>query len=210
MAFGKNKEKQPKAQKAETKKGNPNEKSELAVRYNIRVSKPYGYYPEDVDKILEDLERQLNNLQTENSKLTETAETAVRDKKRAETELQKLLLSVQTMEYPDTSTEQDKAMIERLQTITGRVTPSETVMPEIVGVDAMGTAKHQVSAAESGVVDISNMINTVPKRQIPQPEYQKSMVQQQQPVQSQPEPAVQPTKKVSAVSEDGFLDILQL
>ena len=40
--------------------------SEIARKYNIRVSAPHGYYPEDVDKVIADLDNQLTLLSKEN------------------------------------------------------------------------------------------------------------------------------------------------
>lgn len=47
------------------------EKSELAKNLGIRISHPYGYYPEDVDPIIAGLQSELSNLTKENISLSE-------------------------------------------------------------------------------------------------------------------------------------------
>ena len=49
---------------------------DVAKRYSLRISKPYGYFPEDVHNIITSLEEQANRLAKENTKLTEEADTA--------------------------------------------------------------------------------------------------------------------------------------
>ena len=62
-----------KKQKQKDKVGSKIEqdKSQLAKDLNIRISSPYGYYPDDVDPIIIDLQTQLSNLSKENKQMAE-------------------------------------------------------------------------------------------------------------------------------------------
>lgn len=103
-----------------------NELSEIAKRLNIRVSSPYGYYPDDVDPILARLEKDVSNLTKENKKLSEE----VLDKQNKLTavtqELSALKMQMSLMEVPDLSSEESFAMLGRIDSITGNYN-SQTV-----------------------------------------------------------------------------------
>lgn len=92
---------------------------EVAKRNNIRVSSPYGYYPEDVDKIIIDMESQLKMLQKENNHLNGQLTDYKGRLNDVQTELTKLKMQMSLMEIPDTSAEENFAMLSRISTITG-------------------------------------------------------------------------------------------
>ena len=92
---------------------------EVAKRNNIRVSSPYGYYPEDVDKVIIELENTNKMLQKENNHLTNQLEDYKSRANAAQNELSKLKMQISLMEIPDTSTEENFAMLSRISTITG-------------------------------------------------------------------------------------------
>ena len=93
------------------------EKSEIAKRYGIRISNPYGYFPEDVDRILEDLQSQLNTLSKENKFASDKLARIQKERDDAKTELSKLKMQISLMDIPDTSTEEDFQMMSRLSSI---------------------------------------------------------------------------------------------
>ena len=75
--------------KKKQKKNSGVEISEIGKKYNIRISTPNGYFPEDVDKILIDFEKQLNNLSAENKKMEQQLSKLDEDYKRIQTEFRK-------------------------------------------------------------------------------------------------------------------------
>lgn len=108
---------------------NANDKSDFAIEYNIRVSKPYGYYPEDVEALIGRFKNSISTLEKENKILTDKCDELTKDKTAAESQLQQLVMQVSLMGFPDSSTAQDELMLGRLNTITGNmpdvVTPAE-------------------------------------------------------------------------------------
>lgn len=119
--------KQPK-QKKDTKGAKvEQELSELAKRHNIRVSSPYGYYPEDVDPIIERLEKDVSQLTKENKQFSNELQE-YKDKCSAlSTELTKIKMQISLMEVPDVSAEEGFAMLGRIDSITGNYN-SESVV----------------------------------------------------------------------------------
>lgn len=93
---------------------------EVAKRNNIRVSSPYGYYPEDVDSVILEFEKNAKMLEKENNHLTNQLEDCKAKLKDAQTELTKLKMQISLMEIPDTSAEENFAMLSRMSTITGK------------------------------------------------------------------------------------------
>ena len=96
-----------------------NELPEIAKRLGIRVSSPYGYYPEDVDKIIFNLERDVSSLTNENKTLRDEIYEIKEKSKALQTELTQIKMQVSLMEIPDASTEENFAMLSRISTITG-------------------------------------------------------------------------------------------
>lgn len=93
---------------------------EVAKRNNIRVSSPYGYYPEDVDAVIIEFEKNAKMLEKENDHLTKQLEDYKSRLKDVQTELTKLKMQISLMEVPDTSAEENFAMLSRMSTITGK------------------------------------------------------------------------------------------
>ncbi len=93
---------------------------EIAKRLGIRVSSPYGYYPEDVDKIISNLEKDVSSLTKENKDLRDQVHNAEEKSKSLQTELTQIKMQVSLMEIPDASTEENFAMLSRISTITGK------------------------------------------------------------------------------------------
>ena len=62
------------------------EKSEVAIRHNLRISSPNGYYPEDVDRELVTLEDKVAHLTRENDKLLRNIEQARNDLSKLQAE----------------------------------------------------------------------------------------------------------------------------
>lgn len=127
------KEKTPKAPK-EPKQPKKNKSSkveqdlsELAKRLGIRVSSPYGYYPEDVDPIIANLEKAVSDLEIENKKLSEQLHVTQTNLSSASSELAQIKMQMSLMEVPDLSAEEEFAMLGRIDSITGQYN-SESVV----------------------------------------------------------------------------------
>lgn len=106
------------------------EVSDIAKRYGVRVSNPYGYYPEDVDRILTDLDTQLSNLSKENKIASDKIQRLTKERDDIKREFTALKLQVSMMEIPDTSTETDFAMLSRLENINPKVGSIEPEVPK--------------------------------------------------------------------------------
>lgn len=101
---------------------------EVAKRLHIRVSNPYGYYPEDVDKIILNLEKSVNDLEHENKELRDKYNEADENLKRTQSELTKLKMQISLMEFPDVSPEEDFIAMSQISSITGN---NETQVPPV-------------------------------------------------------------------------------
>lgn len=119
--------KQPKKKKDARGAKVEQELSELAKRLGIRVSSPYGYYPDDVDPIIENLETMVSRLTLENKKFSDELYESQEKCKSLSTELTKIKMQVSLMEVPDVSAEEGFAMLSRIDSITGNYN-SESVV----------------------------------------------------------------------------------
>jgi hypothetical protein len=95
------------------------ELSELAKDLGIRVSSPYGYYPEDVDPIIAGLQKTVSDLTKENKQLAEDVNDVQSKLKSTQSELSQLKMQMSLMEVPDVSAEEGFAMLSRIDSITG-------------------------------------------------------------------------------------------
>lgn len=143
---------------------------EMAKKYNIRVSNPYGYYPEDVEKIIFDLESQINRLEKENFTLTKKNGELENDVSQAKREITQLKVQMTIMgnEMPDTSAETDFAMLGRgLTGITGKVEPQIIEKPiegTVMPIDTIGEPDvHPTKATHNNLV--RPKLNIKPKPQ---------------------------------------------
>lgn len=93
--------------------------SQLAKDLGIRISSPYGYYPEDVDPIILELQHTVSELEKENKKLAEDAHDSKNKLDLANSELSQLRMQMALMEVPDLSTEEEFAMLGKIDSITG-------------------------------------------------------------------------------------------
>lgn len=96
------------------------ELSEVAKSHNIRVSSPYGYYPEDVDPIIIQLETAVSQLTKENKQLASQLHEEKELRQAASQELAKMKMEVSLFDYPDVSAEESFAMLGRIDSITGQ------------------------------------------------------------------------------------------
>lgn len=85
---------------------------EIAIKYNLRVSKPYGYYPDDVNSVLKKLDEIISNLERENIELGKRAEKAETQYAAVSQEFTRFKIGVQTMGLKNTTLEEDIAMTE--------------------------------------------------------------------------------------------------
>lgn len=92
---------------------------EIATKYGIRVSNPYGYYPEDVDKVITKLEAEANNLSKDNKELRDKVGTQEKEINSLRATVTELKLQMSVMQIPDVSPLESAAMLGRMETITG-------------------------------------------------------------------------------------------
>lgn len=98
--------------------------SEIGEKYNFRVSTPQGYFPEDVDRVIIDLEHRLESLSNDNLKLRKERDEAVADKKVIDEEYKKLRWDMSVFEVPHTSAQEDIAMLNELSNVNSSVEPA--------------------------------------------------------------------------------------
>lgn len=107
--------------KKETKKPKGEDISQIARDYNIRVSSPHGYFPEDVDNVLEDLTNKLNTSNKTESMLRSQVAQLEKDNEMLKGQISKLQLDIQTIGLPETSYLEDLAAFDKLENIKGNV-----------------------------------------------------------------------------------------
>lgn len=76
------------------------EKSQLAKDLNIRISSPYGYYPEDVDPIILDLQKTVSDLTKENKQLSDTVGDLTKKNADLSKQFSQLKLQMSIAEIP--------------------------------------------------------------------------------------------------------------
>ena len=171
--------KKPKKEKAPAKRGKDfatkkvSEKSAIATQFGIRISNPYGYFPEDVDRVLEDLQSQLNTLSKENKFASEKLARIQKERDDAKTELSKLKMQVSLMEVPDTSAEEDFQMMSRLSSINPVVGNLADDVPdqskftgkiEPVIADKIEVDDEPEEEKQSGQETFDNLVRKAPKK----------------------------------------------
>lgn len=114
-----------KSKKNNSKTGN--ELSQLAKDLGIRVSSPYGYYPEDVDPIISRLQKEVSDLTKENKQLADSLDDTTNKLKLVQSELSQLKMQMSLMEVPNLSAEEEFAMLGKIDSITGQYN-SESVV----------------------------------------------------------------------------------
>lgn len=97
------------------------DKSQLAKDFNIRISSPYGYYPDDVDPIIIDLQKQLSNLSIENQQLSKDNANLKKNNESLMTEITQLKLNAQLFSRP-ISMEESLIGLSKIDEITGNHT----------------------------------------------------------------------------------------
>ena len=107
------------------------------------MSTPHGAFPEDVEKILTDLETQIERLTKENKNLGTQLSIVSAEKEALQTQLTKLKLDISLMEYPDTTAEEDFHMLARASAIN----------------DAVGQAPAKVIEESAGLEDIEKVVD---------------------------------------------------
>lgn len=99
--------------------------SEIGEKYNFRVSTPQGYFPEDVDRVIIDLEQRLESMSNDNLLLRRERDDAVADKRMIDEEYKKLRWDMSVFEVPHTSTQEDISMLNELSNINSSVEPAD-------------------------------------------------------------------------------------
>lgn len=110
---------------------NGSEMSEVGKRHNLRISNPYGYYPEDVDKVLLNYEKLLSSHETEISKLEKQLEQVKAEKKMIDDEFRKMKMEIQFAEIPDISADEGFSMMGKMRNINPEVGGMPDQIPEI-------------------------------------------------------------------------------
>lgn len=107
------------------------EMSEVGKRHNLRISNPYGYYPEDVDKVLLDYEELLANHEKEIARLEKQLQQALTEKKIIDDEFRKMKMELQFAEIPDISADEGFSMMGKMRNINPEVGGMPEQLPEI-------------------------------------------------------------------------------
>lgn len=76
------------------------ELSDIAKEYNIRISTPKGYYPDDVDPIIISLKKEISSLTLDNKRLGDKVHDLENKNKSLSTELSSLKIQMSVMEVP--------------------------------------------------------------------------------------------------------------
>lgn len=98
---------------------------DIVKKYSIRVSKPYGCYPEDIANALQKLEDENNNLGKDNTALRDELDKTKKLYKEMQAEFTKFKMQVQLMRFDNSSLEEDEASIEEgMKEITSKKKPS--------------------------------------------------------------------------------------
>lgn len=138
------------------------ELSEVGKKFNIRISTPNGYFPEDVDKILIDLEKQLNNISTENKQMEQKLSKLSDDYQRLQTEFRKQSFEIMQLNFQDTSELQDYSRLEKLANIN----PEVGDIPDIEPVEAL-KAEIPIDVIEDAPSVFENLISQTPQKERP-------------------------------------------
>lgn len=92
---------------------------------NIRISNPYGCYPEDVASVLEKLISENNNLAKENTMLREESDKFKKQYKEVQAEFSKFKMQVNLMRFETSTPEEDEATAAAgMQSIIDKKKPS--------------------------------------------------------------------------------------
>lgn len=126
--------------------------SEIGEKYNFRVSTPQGYFPEDVDRVIIDLEQRLESMSNDNLLLRRERDDAIADKRMIDEEYKKLRWDMSVFEVPHTSTQEDISMLNELSNINSSVEPAD----EEILVDNDTEISDIDIASNSNINDISN------------------------------------------------------
>ena len=126
--------------------------SEIGEKYNFRVSTPQGYFPEDVDRVIIDLEQRLESMSNDNLLLRRERDDAVADKRMIDEEYKKLRWDMSVFEVPHTSTQEDILMLNELSNINSSVEPAD----EEILIDNDAEISDIDTSSNANVNDINN------------------------------------------------------
>lgn len=110
------------------------DKSEIAKKYQFRISNPYGYFPEDVDKVVQQLASDLSEYTKENKRLSEELNKAQDEVREANVRITELTFQIDelnntlsNLQIPDFSTEVGFEMLGGMGAITGNYSDYESL-----------------------------------------------------------------------------------
>jgi len=95
------------------------EKSDLARSLDIRISSPYGYYPEDVDPIIRNLQLTISTYEKENKTLSDELEDTKSKLQKLKSEFNQYRFQMNLAETPVAPAAAEYALLSRIDTITG-------------------------------------------------------------------------------------------
>lgn len=107
------------------------EKSQLAKDLNIRISSPYGYYPEDVDPIILDLQKTVSDLTKENKQLSDTVGDLTKKNADLSKQFSQLKLQMSIAEIPISLDDNLTNISKGLGNITGNNNYSNEDIPTL-------------------------------------------------------------------------------
>ena len=89
-------------------------------KYNIRVSNPYGLYPQDVESVIIDLEKERAKLQSLVKQYKEENEKLQKDNEDLKTTITQLRFDMSLFEVPDSTNAQDFQNINKLKKLKNK------------------------------------------------------------------------------------------
>lgn len=87
----------------------------IITKYGMRVSTPYGVYPQDIENVLISLEKEKAELERINTQLTLDNERLKEDLTELKTINTQLKFDMSLIEIPDTTTSQDFTNLNKLK-----------------------------------------------------------------------------------------------
>ena len=161
------------------------EKSQLAKDLNIRISSPYGYYPEDVDPIILDLQKTVSDLTKENKQLSDTVGDLTKKNADLSKQFSQLKLQMSIAEIPISLDDNLTNISRGLGNITGNNNYSNDDIPAL---------SNMLQDDDYTINEEDNLLNDVIDLQKPEIESK---------TESKPKPKPKPKPKIKLKPKNG-------
>lgn len=112
----------------------------IARKYGFRVSRPYGYFHEDVDNLIMKLEDEINNLTKENKTLSDDLDRTKDELKDVKSEFSRYRMQISFMPFGEKSEEEEIDQINGIKDINANNKPSIKIKPAKTDIKATSTS----------------------------------------------------------------------